>query len=379
MRIVRGKLHIWGLCIVLVAAAITSVYSAPSAHADQITTRSLTLVAGATDGGSKPGGVVNHAFVFTVPSVGNQNIGSIKFEYCTVAVQVACVAPTGMNASAATFGNETGSAVTGFSMVAGSRTANSYHITRTAASVAANSVIKVQINSVTNPTPTNYTFFVRITTFSGTDGATGPVDTGSVAASTATQIVVTGVMPEALTFCTGATISKTLGIPDCTTATPGAINFNQLFSPSDTATATSQMAAGTNAASGYVITVNGTTLTSGGNTIPAMTTAAAKTRGKSEFGLNLKLNTVSTSTIAVGAEVDAAPDATNLRGQAKTGYNTVDTFKFNSGDVVAASDFNTAGPTNPQIFTVSYIADVAGNQISGTYVATLTYICTPTY
>lgn len=379
MRIVRGKLHIWGLCIVLVAAAITSVYSAPSAHADQITTRSLTLVAGATDGGSKPGGVVNHAFVFTVPSVGNQNIGSIKFEYCTVAVQVACVAPTGMSASAATFGNETGSAVTGFSMVNGSRTANSYHITRSAASVTANSVVKIQINNVTNPTPTNYTFFVRITTFSGTDGVTGPVDTGSVAASTATQIVVTGVMPEALTFCTGATVAKTLGVPDCTTATPGAINFNQLFSPSDTATATSQMAASTNAASGYVITVNGTTLTSGANTIPAMTTAAAKTRGKSEFGLNLKLNTVSTSTIAVGAEVDAAPDGTNLRGQAKTGYNTVDTFKFNPGDVVAASDFNVAGPTNPQIYTVSYIADVAGNQISGTYVATLTYICTPTY
>lgn len=377
MRIVREKLYIWGLCIVLVAAAVTSVYSAPSAYAEQITTRSLTLVAGATDGGSKPGGVVNHAFVFTVPSIGNQNIGSVKFEYCTVAVQVACVAPTGMNATAATFGNETGSAVTGFSM--GAKTANSFILTRATASVAANSIVKVQANSVTNPTPTNYTFFVRITTYTGTDGATGPVDTGSVAASTATQIVVTGVMPEALTFCTGATVSKTLGVPDCTTATPGAINFNQLFSPSDTATATSQMAASTNAASGYVITVNGTTLTSGANTIPAMTTAATKTRGKSEFGMNLKLNTVATSTLAVGAEVDAAPDGTDLRGQAKTGYNTVDTFKFSPGDVVAASDFNVAGPTNPQIYTVSYIADVAGNQISGTYVATLTYICTPTF
>jgi len=110
-----------------------------------------------------------------------------------------------------------------------------------------------------------------------------------------------------------------------------------------------------------------------------MTTAATRTHGKSEFGLNLKLNTVATSTIAVGAEVDAAPDGTNLRGQAKTGYNTVDTFKFATGDVVAASDNTVAGPTNAQIFTASYIADVAGNQISGTYVATLTYICTPTY
>jgi len=378
MRIVRGKLYIWGLCIVLVAAAVTSVYSAPSAHANGITIRSLTLVQGASlEGGSKPGGVVNHAFVFTVPSVGSTNIGSMKFEYCTVAVQVACVPPTGMSASAATFGNETGSAVTGFSM--GTKTANSFILTRTTASVAPNSIVKVQANGITNPTPTNYTFFVRITTYTAIDGATGLVDSGSVAASTATQITVTGVMPEALTFCTGATVAKTLGVPDCTTATAGAITFNQLFSPSDTATATSQMAASTNAASGYVITVNGTTLTSGGNTIPAMTTAATRTHGKSEFGLNLKLNTVATSTIAVGAEVDAAPDGTNLRGQAKTGYNTVDTFKFATGDVVAASDNTVAGPTNAQIFTASYIADVAGNQISGTYVATLTYICTPTY
>jgi len=377
MRSLRGKLYIFSACATLVVAGITSVYSAPQANAAQITTRSLTLVAGATDGGSKPGGVVNHAFVFTVPSVGNTNIGSVKFEYCTVAVQVACVAPTGMSASAATFGNETGSAVTGFSM--GTKTVNSFILTRTAASVTAGAVVKVQANSITNPTTANQTFFVRITTFTGTDGATGPVDTGSVAASTANQITVTGTMPETLIFCTGATVAKTLGIPDCTTATSGAITFNQLFSPTDTATATSQMAASTNAASGYSITVNGTTLTSGANTIPAMTTAATRTRGKSEFGMNLKLNTTATSTLAVGAEIDAAPDGTNLRGQAKTGYNTVDTFKFNSGDTVAASDFNVAGPTNAQIYTSSYIADVAGNQISGTYVATLTYICTPTY
>jgi hypothetical protein len=351
------------------------VYSAPEAYAAQITARSLQLVAGVSDGGSKPGGVVNHAFTFTLPTAAT--LGSIKFEYCTVAVQVACVAPTGMSASAATFGNETGSAVTGFSM--GTRTANSFILTRTAAGISAGSIVKVQANGITNPTPTNYTFFVRISSYTGTDGATGVTDTGSVAASTANQITVTGIMPETLIFCTGATVAKTSGVPDCTTATSGAINFNQLFSPTDTATATSQMAASTNAVSGYSITVNGTTLTNGVYTIPGMTTAATRTRGKSEFGMNLKLNTTSTSTVAVGAEIDTAPNGTDLRGQAKTGYNTVDTFKFSSGDVVAASDFNVAGPTNAQIYTVSYIADVAGNQIAGTYVATLTYICTPTF
>lgn len=389
MRIVRGKLYLWGFSVVLVAAGITSVYSAPQAYAAQITNRSLTLQANGSTGGSTPGGTVNHVFNFTVPNAGGGNIGSIRFLYCMTPTDVGsatCVAPTGINVNAATAGTQSGA--TGFT-VAGTKVStndagavsrvNGFYLTRTAATVTAGTVINVQVTGIVNPTPTNTTFFVRMNTYTGTDGATGLVDSGSVAASTANQITVTGVMPETLIFCTGATVSKTASIPDCTTATAGAVNFNQLFSPTDTATATSQMAASTNAIGGYAITVNGTTLTNGSYTIPAMTTTATRTRGKSEFGMNLKLNTTATSTVAVGAEVDAAPDGTDLRGQAKAGYNTVDNFRFVSGEVVAASDFNVAGPTNAQIYTVSYIADVAGNQVAGTYVATLTYICTPTF
>lgn len=74
-------------------------------NAAQILDRSLTLVAGGVDGGSKPGGIVNHRFTFTLPSGGS--VGSIKFEYCTTAADVGaftCVAPTGMNACTVTLG-----------------------------------------------------------------------------------------------------------------------------------------------------------------------------------------------------------------------------------------------------------------------------------
>ena len=236
----------------------------------------------------------------------------------------------------------------------------------------------VSFTSVTNPSTTNSAFFVQIKTFS--DAAwTTQLDTGIVAVSTSTAIVLTGTMPESLIFCTGATVSTTLGIPDCTTATAGAVSFNQLFSPTDTATATSQMAASTNAVSGYVITVNGATLTSGANTVPAMTSATTGVRGTGQFGLNLKLNTTATSTVAVGLEVAASPNGTSLRGQAFTGYNTVDNVKFVSGDPVAKSDHGSAGPTNAQIFAASYIVNVAGNHASGTYPRPLTSICTGTF
>lgn len=381
MRVIWGK-PLFLLIAVLVSSALV-VSGAQSVYAAQVTNRSLTLVSGSGgDGGSKPSGVVNHQFRFNVPSVGNTNIGSIKFDYCTTAAGN-CTAPAGLNATAATFGNETGSSVTGFSKL--SSTASSFIATRVSASVTANALVVLQLNSVTNPSATNQSFFVRITTYSGTDGVTGPIDSGTVTASTATQIVLTGIMPESIIFCTGATVSI-----NCTSSTAGTIDFNQLFSPTDTSTATSQMAASTNATSGYVITVNGPTLTSGSNTIPAMTTQSAPTVGTSQFGMNLRENTagVAASFPGTSADITTASNGGGLKGQAFTGYQTTDQFKYVSGDTVANSANNgspagtvdtSPGPTNSQVYTASYIVNVAGNQLAGTYVSTLTYICTATF
>lgn len=371
MRLKRGLL----LSALLVSALVVSVFDSANTYAAQITARSLTLVAGATDGGSKPGGVVNHRFNFTVP--GSSSVGSIKFEYCTTASVTACVTPTGISTTSATIGGTPSATGWASGATINNSTNGAPYLTRTATSAAG--TILVQFDTITNPTAANYTFFVRITTHASTDGTGAAIDNGTVAASTATQVILTGTMPESLIFCVGETISTTLGIPDCTTATAGDVEFNQLFSPTDTATATSQMSASTNAASGYSITINGPTLTSGANTIPIMGTSTTGVRGTGQFGLNLRLNTTATSTVAVGADVSLAPDGTNLRGQPSAGYDTVDNFKFTSGDVVAQSNNGGAGPTNAQIFTSSYIVNVAGNQASGTYTTTLTYICTATF
>ena len=357
---------------VLVAALFSQAFLPSIASAAQITTRSLTLQAGASDGGSKPGGVVNHLFNFIVP--GGSNVGSIQFLYCTTA-SGACTTPTGLSTTSASLGTETGA--TGFSMV--NTTNGAPYLTRTAASVGANTTLSYQLQSVTNPTTANKTFFVRITTHASTDTTGGSTDAGTVTASTASQILLDGTMPESLVFCTGATIGLTAGVPDCATATSGTISFNQLFSPTDTATATSQMAASTNAGAGYAITVNGPTLTSGSNTVTAMATPAAGIRGVSQFGINLKANTTTTSNPAVGTEVAPVANGTNYRGQAAASYNAVDNFTFISGNTVANSANGGAGGTDAQIFTASYIVNVPGSQPAGTYTSTLTYICTPTF
>jgi hypothetical protein len=384
----RLRLSIAVIGLILLAGIIVSAINPKRASADQIVARSLTLQAGASDGGSKPSGVVNHFFSFTLPSVGDANVGSIQFKYCTTAADSiaspTCVTPAGLVTTSATLGSQSGA--TGFTI--NNSTNGSPYITRSAASVTANTAVTYQLATVTNPSaadcPANVTapsctFFVRITTFAGANLAGGAVDAGTVNASVNEQIVLTGTMPESLVFCTGATVSTTSSVPDCATATSGAISFNRLFSPTDTATATSQMAASTNAGTGYNITVNGTTLTSGSNTITAMGASTTGVRGTSQFGLNLKANTTSTSTPAIGTEVAPASNTTNYRGQSLAGYNTVDNFKYVTSNSVANSGNAVLGGSDAQIFTVSYIVNVPGSQPAGTYTTTLTYICTPTF
>ena len=357
-----------------VSVIVLQLLAAPHhTSAAQISARSLTLQAGVTDGGSMAGGVVNHFFSFTVPTTGN--VGSIQFQYCTLAAGT-CTTPTGLVTTAATMGTQTGA--TGFTLDATTNGNGAPFLTRSAASISSGTALTYQLLGVTNPTTPNQTFFVRITTYASIDTTGAVTDSGSVAASTTYQIFLTGTMPESLVFCTGATVGTTSTVPDCATATAGNVAFNQLFDPTTTATATSQMAASTNAGSGYAITVNGPTLTSGLNTINAMATGAS-VKGLSQFGLNLRANTVGASVPAVGIDVAPAANGTNYRGQANGGYGTVDSFTYTDGAQVADSANGGAGGTDAQIFTVSYIVNVPGSQPAGTYTTTLTYICTPTY
>lgn len=376
--------RIVSLCLLIAAATILPLLQAAMANAAEIQPRKLTLIGGThdgsdagtdMDGATLPGGLVDHQFEFSVPS--GTNVGSIKFEYCTIASGT-CTAPTGLDVNGATLGANSG-AISGLAM--GTKTANSAILTRAAAAVTPGSVT-VRLDSVVNPT-TLGTFFVRITTYSSIDATTGATDAGTVTASTAQAIELSGTMPESLIFCTGATVSA-----NCATTTPGTITFNQLFSPTSTSYATSQMAASTNAGQGYVITVNGATLTSGANNIPAMAAAAAPTIGVAQFGMNLKANLITldgdNGDTDFGSEIAVASDAVDYKGQALTGYNTADVYKFASGDPVANSAYdgasnNTLGPTNSQVYTASYIVNVAGNTYAGTYTTTLTYICTPTF
>lgn len=395
MRVVRTvslQRLLFGTLAVLMLTGIASevlVNKASAASPTQITSRSLTLQAGSGgDGGSKPSGVVNQYYQFTLtdPTYASDPIGSISFQFCTTAAPVAggigCVAPTGLSTSGVTLGTETG--LTGFTTVttsteddANDSNLNKVTIGRASAAAMASSPTAVSyiLQGVTNPS-TPQTFFARISTWSGTNGTGTEYEAGTVAAATSLQINLSGTMPESLVFCAGATVGTTLGVPDCTTVTTGDVAFNQLFSPTATAYATSQMAASTNAGSGYAITINGPTLTSGSNTISAIAATSGPVLGTSQFGTNLVANDGTPSGPIVGIAVAPATNATNYNATPATGYNTDEQFTYVDGATVATS--NSKG-TDAQIYTNSYIVNVPGSQPAGTYSTVLTYICTPTY
>lgn len=382
---VRGLL----LCSLVLSATAVAVLNASQASADQIVTRSLTLLP-STDGktgGSAPSGGVgyvtgsnpNHKFAYTLPTAGL--VGSIQFLYCTTATGT-CTAPTGLSLASATYGSETGSSLTFTGIRAASTTANNIVITRSAAAITANAAVVTVFNNVVNPSTVG-PFYVRITSYATTDASGSATDAGNVAAATANAIQLSGVMPETLLFCTGMTVNVT-----CSTVTTGTISFGAEFSSSTTAYATSQMAASTNAGSGYAITVAGNTLKSGSATIPAIgATAKLPSTGTSEFGMNLAADSAATPVGAgspASAAITPASNGTTLKGAASAGYSTggavgAAQYKFVTGDTVADSSNGGLGATNGQVYTVTYMVDVAGLQTAGTYTTTLTYVCTPTF
>lgn len=304
--------------------------------------------------GSSGAGVTT-AYTVNVTTATAAAIGSVRFEICTTPTG-SCTTPTGVDTTSAVLSAQSGAV--GFTMNNGVNGAP--YISRSGLPVAGNVALSYTLQGIVNPSASNATYYMHVTTYTGSDGSTGAVDTGTIALSTVQPIQLTGVTPEILVFCVGTTITS-----NCTTVSGSAINFGD-FSPTATNYGTSVMQAQTNASSGYAITVNGTTLASGVNTIPALSGGGASTIGTSQFGLNLRSN----ATPAVGADPTGVGTGTYA-----SGYGTANSYRFNTGDVVASA----GAPTNANTYTSSYIVNIGGAQAAGVYSATMTYICTASF
>lgn len=332
-----------------IAAVMLLPYLAGVAAAAPITARSVVI------GSSAASASTTYDFAFTAATA--STIKSVKFQACDNA-SGACTqsgAASGFSSSAgpATLAQApTGLGGAGVWSI-DTTDATSLRIKNTTNSGNPGTAV-VKFAGVRNPSATNSTFYIRLSTYTADDWSGTAVDTGVIATSTAGQVTVSVAIDESLTF-TLASTAVVLTQPTTTS----------------TGTGTSAMTVSTNAATGYTIGYSGTTLTSGVKTIDAMATQAVSATNTKQFGLNLRLNTTATSTPAIGA------DKTGLgTGTPATGYQTADQFKFNTaGDVVATASI----PTNTNTFTTSYIVNMDGSTAAGVYSTILTYTATANF
>lgn len=340
--------------MILLAAFVVSVapslYSPQTATAARLDNRSIRI------GSSKSNEVTNHIISFTVPTAGN--IGSITFEYCsnTPIFELACTAPNGLDVSGASIDNQSG--ITGFS-VHGLTTSNRLVITRTPAANPAPQAAAYDFGNVVNPADENTPVYVRISTYASDDGTGPETDKGAVVFVITPDFTVEAFVPPFLTFCAAITVSS-----DCTTTSGDFINLGEL-SKTSANFSTSQFAGATNDPGGYSTYLAGTTLASGVNTIPALTSPSPSLPGTSQFGLNLVAN----SNPGVGQNRTGGGTAVPI-----SGFGSPNQFQLNEG-VIAS----TANSTNFNVFTVSYIVNVSDNQKPGIYTTTMTYIATAAF
>jgi len=323
-----------------------------TAHAAQLQQRTLALssnLANATN--------VTYAIGFSGQSGGI--VGSIRLQLCTENPfpGTPCTAPSDLDMRSATLVSQTN--MTGFTVVT-SATPNEVTLSR-AALMATPGISTYVLQGIINPSQTG-TIYGRLETFASSD-TTGPShDSGGLAISISPSgVQIQTYVPPFLIFCIGSTING----HDCSSASGNYIDFGVL-SPDNTATSHTLLVVATNDDYGYTISAAGTTLTSGINIIPPLTSPDVSRKGVSQFGMNLRAN----STPSFGSD----PGDIGL-GQPTPSYNQSNSYKFASGDVLASYN----QPDNFRVFSVNYIVNVSKSQAAGVYVTTLTYVAVASY
>ena len=155
---------------------------------------------------------------------------------------------------------------------------------------------------------------------------------------------------------------NSIGFGDLTTANARFATGDGNGSDTDSSAAFT-LQVSTNADNGYAITYNGSTLTSGANTIDvaSITNDADGTPGSEQFGMGL--STDGDATIAAGYDHNATP--------ANRDWAFVD---GSTTTIVSET-----GPTSTETISAFFLANIAGNTEAGSYSTSITYIATATF
>ncbi len=251
----------------------------------------------------------------------------------------------------------------------GSNGASTWGFARTSATV-----ITITSQSSGTPAAAGATVRIRIGTAAGgtnriTNGTAGTTvltiggtmaDTGLIAEPVVANDVVniTATVTPTITFSIS---DNTIGFGTLSASTARYATGDTLGSGTDSVAHT--VAVATNAASGYSISIQGASLTSGSNVIAAIgSTAAASNPGNEQFGIYATESGGSNNSVAAKYSDNATP---------KFAYAATSS----TADTLGSGTSATATAT----YSIHYIANISGSTKPGAYAANITYIAAPQF
>ena len=215
--------------------------------------------------------------------------------------------------------------------------------------------IKIGTNASTGTAGTNQitngTAGLKTITINGSFGDSGDISVYLLADD---GVAVSASVIQSISFSIS---DNTIGFGDLTIANNR--YANGATTGSDSLVTAHNLQAGTNASGGYVITLQGSTLTSGTSTISAIgATNTAIATGTEQFGVRYEASG--------GDGAVSAPYAASGFAYAATASTT---------SQIASS----TGPSLTTTYNATYIANISPTTESGTYTTALTYVATATY
>lgn len=345
----HALLHQWRFILpeeFLALLLVLLVFVAPVEASTRFQNRSLLIY------NSEPNAVTDYnvSLQYMTPAA----VGSVEMLFCIDPIpDTPCVSPSGLDASQVNLIEQTGE--TGFSIQ--TKTANRIVLTRTPSMISPGDQSSYRFTRIKNSSDTTEAFSIRLKSFASVNASGPQIDFGSVRSKITDGIVIEAQVPPMLVFCFARQVEYNCTGTDDTYYT----DMGEL-SPGSTLTAQSQMAVGTNASGGFVITANGTPPAAGTNVVDSLQSPTPSQPGTTQFGMNLVANTA--------PQVGEDPEGIWANAVAAPGYGLANHYKYVPGDTVAYSE----NVSLMKKFTVSYIFNTSPKLKAGVYTTTITYI-----
>ena len=280
-------------------------------------------------------------------------VGSLDMLFCIDPLpEDPCVSPPGLDISQIQLTSQTGE--TGFSIVP--KSPNHIVLSRAPRMIGPGNSVYT-FSNVVNPNDPGQSFSIRLKSLASSDGTGPQIDFGTVMGQVTDGLTLQTQVPPMLIFCLAQQVDD-----NCASTNDTYYSDMGNLSPTETLTAQSQMAVGTNASGGFAITADGTPLAAGTNVIEGLKTPTPSEKGVNQFGINLVANNepyVGSNPEGDWSNAVPAPD-----------YSQTDKYKYVPGDVVAYSP----NVSLMEKFTISYIVNSSPSLRPGVYSTTVTFI-----